>query len=96
MKKSEFIRPSNGFISDEELIKDLQDIAKTLEKNTITHRSYDVKGKYSSTRIIQRFKTWNKALEIANLSFSNESNISDERLYENILNICRVLVLFNL
>ena len=61
-----------------------------------------VNGSFDCRTISRRFGTWNQALEASRLSFANESNISDERLYENILNeffkknngICRISITY--
>ncbi|MDO8454583.1 MAG: HNH endonuclease [Sulfurimonas sp.] len=87
IKEFEFIRPLNTLVSEEEIISDLKSVAKQLGKETVTQSAYGKLGKYDCTTVSRKFGTWNKALKIANLSFSNEVNISDERLYENILNI---------
>lgn len=86
-KNFEFIRPSNAPVSNEEIIDDLKAVAKKLQKLTVTQKNYEANGNFDYTTISRRFGTWNKALEEAGLTFSNESNISDERLYENILNL---------
>ncbi|WP_309498369.1 homing endonuclease associated repeat-containing protein [Sulfurovum sp.] len=83
----EFIRPSNAPVSNEEIIDDLNAVAKKLQKPTVTQKNYEADGNFDYTTVSRRFGTWNKALKEAGLSFSNESNISDECLYENILNL---------
>jgi len=82
----EFI-PINKNIEDDELIVDIQSVAKQLKKNQLTIKEYDENGKYNSSTIIRRFRTWNIALEKAELIISNQLNISREELYQNILNI---------
>ena len=58
-----------------------------LNKDKLTLREYDENGKFNSSTIIRRFKTWNIALETAGLQKSNQLNISKEDLFKNILNI---------
>lgn len=87
MEKFEFIRPANTPVSNEEIIIDLKAVAKKLEKLTVTQKDYELNGRFDYTTVSRRFGTWNKALKEAELSLSNEINISDERLYENILNL---------
>ena len=87
VEKFEFIRPPNAPVSDEEIIKDLKDVAKKLNKLTVTQKEYDENGNYNCKTVSRRFGTWNNALKEAGFSLSNESNISDERLFENILNL---------
>ena len=72
-------------VSDEELLEDLRTTAKSVGKETVGLREYRQFGKYDDTTVSRRFGTWNKALQAAGLSLSNEVRISDERLFENIL-----------
>lgn len=79
--------PINRNIDEAELIKDVKSVAKLLNKDKLTLREYDDNGKFNSSTIIRRFKTWNIALEKAGLQISNQLNISKEDLFKNILNI---------
>ena len=85
--KFEFIQASNTVIGNEEIIDDLKTVAKKLQKNTVTQKNYNEHGKYDCSTVCRKFGTWNKALKTACFSFSNESNITDERLFENILKL---------
>lgn len=53
----------------------------------MTQKDYELNGRFDYTTVSRRFGTWNKALKEAELFLSNEINISDERFYENILNL---------
>jgi hypothetical protein len=77
-------RVPNSPVSSEELLADLRDAAKALNLDTAPQKKYAAVGKYDYSTIIKRFGSWNKALEMAGLSISNEINISDERLFENL------------
>lgn len=48
---------------------------------------YNEFGKYNNTTVARRFGSWNNALIRAGLTVSNEVNISDERLFENLLRL---------
>ena len=72
-------------MSDTELLEDLAATAHSQGWQTIGLRQYDKLGKFSHTTISRRFGSWNKALELAGLSTSNEINLLDETLFENIL-----------
>lgn len=72
-------------VSDEELLSDLRVVAAELGKDTIGMREYRQFGKYDDTTTSRRFGSWNKALLAAGLSLSNEVDISDQRLFENLL-----------
>ncbi|MDD5051369.1 MAG: HNH endonuclease [Sulfuricurvum sp.] len=86
-KKFEFISAEKAPVSEEEIIADLKLVAKNLNEKNITSRQYAEYGKYASTTVSRKFGSWNQALEIAGLKLSNECNISDERLYNNLLNL---------
>lgn len=81
----ELKRVSGMAVSDEALLTDLRATAASIGKSTIGLKEYRRFGKYDDTTVSRRFGTWNKALQAAGLSLSNEVNISDERLFENLL-----------
>ena len=78
-------RVSGAPVSDAELIADLQRVAQSLNSNTMSQKQYGTVGAYEYSTVIRRFGSWNEALCLAGLSLSNEINISDERLFENLL-----------
>lgn len=78
-------RVSGAPVSDDELIADLQQVARSLNSETMSSRKYRALGAFAGTTIEQRFGSWNKALCLAGLSISGERDISDERLFENLL-----------
>lgn len=80
-------RVSGAPVSDAELIGDLQRVAKSLNLSTVSQKKYARLGVYDYSTIIRRFGSWNKALLLAGLSLSNEVDISDERLFENLLTL---------
>ena len=82
--KFELSRVKNAPVTDEELIADLKRVATILGTEKITQKIYRKHGKYDDTTAGRRFGTWNKALEAAGLSISNQQ-YSDEKLFENIL-----------
>ena len=82
--KFELARAKNAPVTDEELIADLKHISSVLGTTKITQKVYREHGKYDDTTVGRRFGTWNKALEAADLSISNQQ-YSDEQLFENIL-----------
>ena len=72
-------------VSDEELLSDLRLIAENLNRETVPQKVYGKLGRYDYSTIIRRFGSWNSALLAAKLSISNEIDLSDERLFENLL-----------
>lgn len=87
MNYFEYEAPKNTPISDEELLKDIIQVSKSLKTNIITQKMYQEKGLYDISTITRRFGSWNKALKQINLKSGNTVNYTDEELFENILNI---------
>ena len=74
-------------IADEELIADLQQVAKELKQNYVTAKQQDTHGKYNSSTIIRRFGSWLKAQEKAGLQKTKQqanNKISEEDLFNNL------------
>jgi len=72
-------------VSDEEILSDLRRVSSMLNSSKVTQKLYEEHGQYDYSNVGRRFGTWNKALEAAGLSLSNQCNIPDEALFENIL-----------
>lgn len=72
-------------VSDEELLADLRATAAQLHAQTIGQKDYRRIGRFADTTVSRRFGTWNRALRAAGLEISNEVDIPDERLFENLL-----------
>ena len=73
-------RRGNAPLAEEELLSDIQRVAKLLEVPTITTGDYAKYGKHDRTTILRKFKTWNHALSLAGLEKSSNINTSDEEL----------------
>ncbi len=86
-KKFKLTRVSGQPVSDEELLVDLRRIAELLGSSTVSMPKYRKLGKFDDSTLTRRFGTWNSALSKAGLTISNELNISDDRLFENILTL---------
>jgi hypothetical protein len=84
-ERFQLTRVSGQPVTDTELLDDLKIVASKLNSITLSMPQYKQHGQYDGTNISRRFGTWNKALSAAGLTFSNEINISNERLFENIL-----------
>jgi len=80
-------RVSGMPVQDCDLLDDLRLVANQLGRRTVGHKEYRGVGKYDDTTISRRFGSWNDALRAAGLSLSNEVDVSDERLFENVLNL---------
>jgi hypothetical protein len=80
----ELSKAKNSPVSDEEMLSDLRKVATAIGVVKITQKLYREHGKFDETNVGRRFGTWNKALEAAGLSISNQQYF-DEQLFENIL-----------
>ena len=70
-------------VTDEELLADLRSVAA----NTIgipTGREYEDLGKFSTRPFLNRFGSWNEALEAAGLQPTHLQKIPDDLLFENL------------
>jgi hypothetical protein len=72
-------------VSDDQLLSDLRSVARQLGKSTVGQKDYREGGKYDDTTVVRRFGSWNNALRAAGLTVSNEVDIPDDRLFENLL-----------
>jgi hypothetical protein len=86
-KQFQLLRVSGQPVTDLELLADLRRVAKILNATTVSITQYRQYKQFDDTTISRRFDTWNNALLAAGLTLSNEKNISDERLFENILTL---------
>jgi hypothetical protein len=80
-------RVSGQPVGKDELLADLRRVADLLGATTVSEPKYKIHGRYDGRNLIRRFDTWNTALKLAGLTLSNEINISDERLFENLLTL---------
>jgi hypothetical protein len=74
-------------IKDEELLADLRRVGKELGKNRVTFREYGKMGRFSSGTIAVRFGSWHEAIDRANLKRTINRNISEEELFENLVEV---------
>lgn len=86
-ERFQLTRVSGQSVTDTEILNDLKAVASKSDARTVSIPKYKQHGKYDETTISRRFGSWNKALAAAGLVLSNEVNISDERLFENILTL---------
>ncbi len=71
-------------VTDEDLILELKRVALELNKNSVTQKEFQEKGKYAFTTYIRRFGSWNKSLQKAELQINLLRTISEEELFENL------------
>lgn len=67
-----------------EIIEDLRNVAKKINSKTLSASDYSNYGKFSISTVTFHFKTWNNALEKADLQIRKISKIAPEELFQNI------------
>lgn len=72
-------------VSNEEILADIRHAAILAGTNVISQRLYSEFEKFDPTTVSRRFGTWNKAIIAAGLEVANEINISDARLFEDLM-----------
>lgn len=79
-------------IPDEVLIKDLQRVARKLNKKSITQDEYSAHGQYNASTIVRRFKTWRNSIESAGLEkHVSLKVVAEEILLEDLRRVASVL-----
>ena len=80
------LEPFHRDVHDNDLLDDLKKAHRVLKDQgrTLTFRSYNEVGKYSAGTFGVRFGSWNKALAKAGLTLTEEKNVSDNALFENL------------
>jgi hypothetical protein len=78
-------------ISDEDLLADLRRVAEELGKHRVTFREYKGKGRFAPQTLAERFGSWHAAIGKANLQRTINRNISDEELFENLVEVWTAL-----
>ena len=71
-------------ISDEELLADIQAVAKMIGKPSISTKDYKESGMYQVQTVLTRFESWDAALKKACLQSTAYKVISDEDLFAEI------------
>jgi len=78
------LEKTNRGVSDEDLIEDLRRCGAQTGGGTITPSQYRLVGRFHEGTFAKRFGSWSKALQLAGLRPSRASEITDEKLFENI------------
>jgi 5-methylcytosine-specific restriction endonuclease McrA len=79
------LEPFHRDVSDEDLLADLRRVAEELGKDRVTFREYKRKGRFAPQTLAERFGSWHAAIGKANLQRTINRNISDEELFENLV-----------
>jgi predicted restriction endonuclease len=85
------LEPFHRDISDEDLLADLRRVAKELGKSRVTFREYRGQGRFAPQTLAERFGSWHAAIGKANLQRTINRNISDEELFENLVEVWTAL-----
>jgi len=91
LEKANLIRTKNLGVSDEELLNDLMRVAQALKQEKITTEEYNERGSYHSSTLTHRFGSWFKALENAGLKRTRNLNISNDELFNNLVEVWTLL-----
>jgi len=81
------LEPHHRNVPDEELLHDLERVAKELGQDKVTIDEYNERGRFHNTTLTRRFGSWFTALEKAGLKRTRNLNIPDEELFENLVNV---------
>lgn len=83
--KFQLERVSGAPVSNDEILSDLRRAAELAGTTVVTQKLYSEFGRYNPSTALRRFGTWNNAVVAAGLQIANEINLTDERLFENIM-----------
>ena len=78
-------------VTKEDFINDIQRVAKEHHLINLTGIEYDKHGKYNHSKITRVFKTWNNALKASGLFYKISKNLTEEELFDNLLNVWQKL-----
>jgi hypothetical protein len=74
-------------VSSKEILADMRRAAQLAGSDALSQRVYSEFGRYDPTTASRRFGSWNAAVIAAGLQIANEINISDERLFQNLMRL---------
>lgn len=83
--KFQLERVQGAPVSDDEILTDIRRAATLAGTKVISQRLYSEFGQFDPSTAARHFGTWNKAVVAAGLEVANEINISDDRLFENLM-----------
>ena len=72
-------------VTPEAILSDLRLVAKKAGTDIISQRLYKDLGSFDPSTAIRKFGSWNEAVLAAGLKVANEVDISDDRLFENLM-----------
>ena len=82
------VRLKQQNIPDEELLRNVRQVAQQMKSDTLSMPDYDKFGRFDSTTLSRRFGSWYSVLERAGLSETRpRSNATDQDLFENLRSV---------
>jgi hypothetical protein len=72
---------------NDDLIEDLRRVASEVGASSVTIDQYNERGRYHATTLTRRFGSWFKVLELAGPPKTRNLNLSDEELFENLVEV---------
>jgi hypothetical protein len=80
-------------VSEDELLNDLKSVAQSLNKTTLYRKEYNRYGKFSSTTIERRFKSWSNACRLAGFVVDKNQikSITDEDIINDMNEVAKIL-----
>ena len=91
MAKLNYCKIDYSDTTKEDFINDVKRVAKELQSINLSAFEYDKYGKYNHRKIAKIFKTWNNALKEAGLLNKISKNLTEEELFDNLLNVWQKL-----
>lgn len=85
------LEPHHRNIPDAELVADIRRVAGELGKRSVTIDEYNERGTFHNTTLARRFGSWFGALERAGLEKTRNLNISNEELFDNLVDVWLLL-----
>ncbi|MDR3740868.1 MAG: HNH endonuclease [Terracidiphilus sp.] len=81
------LEPFHRNISDNDLVADVKLVAAQLGGTTLTIDQYNEHGRFHATTLTRRFGSWFNVLESAGLEKTRNLNISEEELFQNLVEV---------
>jgi len=81
------LEPHHRNIPDEQLIADLRRVAEEMGKRSVTIDEYNERGRFHNTTLTRRFGSWFKVLERAGLEKTRNLHVSNEELFDNLVDV---------
>ena len=78
-------------ITQEDLLNDMCYVVEKYNLKILSAGEYDKYGQYNHYKIVRIFGSWNVALKAAGLYYNLAKNLTEEELFDNLLNIWQKL-----